>query len=179
MATRKDRAELPRCPTPREHTRRLRLKPTALHTGCVDGAWWPHTHDLGVELPDLLAVLAVRLGPVERVVYQFSEWTPAPATLDIGGRAVHLDRSRLQPADTVDVLGLCPARVVMLVVPPCTDPERAHAAMMAAAASDDDSTVDDLLMISAHDRQLRIQRALARERWYAGRWSRDSASTTA
>ncbi len=44
---------------------RLRLKPKAPTTGYVDGAWWPRSDDLAIELPDLLAVLSVRLGDIE------------------------------------------------------------------------------------------------------------------
>src|SRR5919112_5460245 len=56
---------------------RLRLKPKAATTGVVDGGWWPRSRDLAVELPGLLAVLAVRLGRIERVSYHLTEWAPA------------------------------------------------------------------------------------------------------
>jgi len=55
--------------TPPEHTPRLRLKPKAPLTGFVDGAWWPPSEDLTAELPDLLSVLSVRLGPISRLTY--------------------------------------------------------------------------------------------------------------
>lgn len=48
-------------------TLRLRTKPKAPTTGYVDGAWWPRSRDLAVELPALLAVPVVRLGQVQRV----------------------------------------------------------------------------------------------------------------
>ena len=60
-------------PTPPDYTPRLRLKPKAERTGHVDGAWWPWSDDLTKELPDLLAVLSVRLGPIERVMYNLGE----------------------------------------------------------------------------------------------------------
>ena len=44
-----------------QHTPRLRLKRKLPVTRYVDGAWWPHSDDLPTELPDLLAVLSVRL----------------------------------------------------------------------------------------------------------------------
>lgn len=44
---------------------RLSLKPTGLTTGQVDGAWWPRSRDLSVELQGLAAALTDRLG-VER-----------------------------------------------------------------------------------------------------------------
>jgi hypothetical protein len=165
MTSPQDRTDVGRHHTPPEHTPRLRLKPKAPHTGYVDGAWWPHSDDLTTELPDLLAVLSVRLAPIDRVLYKLTDWAIAPAKLATGGRVVKLDGYRLQPPNTVEVLGLNGNRIILLVVPPHTDPDRAHATMMAAAAPDDDSTVDGLLMISLRDRESRTQRAAAQERW--------------
>ena len=62
-----------------EHTPRLRLKPKAPRTGYVDGAWWPHSDDLKAQLPDLLAVLSVRLGPIDRVLFNVNEWAKSTA----------------------------------------------------------------------------------------------------
>lgn len=148
-----------------ENTPRLRLKRKAPISGYVDGAWWPHSDDLTTELPDLLAVLSVRLGRVDRVLYKLNDWAKAPTKLATGGRAVRLDGYRLQPPNTIEVLGLNRNRIVLLVVPPHTDPDRAHATLMAAGAPDNDSTVDGLLMISLRDRESRTQRAAAQERW--------------
>jgi hypothetical protein len=128
-----------------ENTPRLRLKPKAPTTGYVDGAWWPHSDDLPVELPDLLAVLSVRLGPIDRVIYNLSEWANAPAKLPIGGRVVRLCGYHRQPVNTVEVLGLNRNKVVLLVVSAYTDPDHAHDIMMTAAAPDNASTIDCLL----------------------------------
>ena len=54
------------------------MKPKARMTGHVAGAWWPHSDELSKELPDLLAVLSVRLGDVARVTYHLDEWAKAP-----------------------------------------------------------------------------------------------------
>lgn len=128
-----------------ENTPRLRLKPKAPISGHVDGAWWPRSDDLSNELPDLLAVLSVRLGPVERVMYHLPEWATMPARLNTGGRAVRLDGFNRQPANTIEVLGLGREKVLLLVVPPHTDPDLAHEAMMAAAAPNNVATTIDLL----------------------------------
>jgi hypothetical protein len=134
-----------------ETTPRLRLKPKARTTGHVDGAWWPRGDDLSHELPDLLAVLSVRLGPVDRVLYNLAEWATVPRRLTTGGRAVRLDGYRRQPANTLQVLGANGGeRILLLVVPPHSEPDGAHEAMMTAAAPGDTSTVDDLLAASAH-----------------------------
>lgn len=47
-------------------TLRLRLKPKAPTSGYVDGAWWPYSRSLSTESPEPLAVLATRLGQIER-----------------------------------------------------------------------------------------------------------------
>jgi len=135
-------------PTP-EHTPRLRLKPKASPTGFVDGAWWPASNDLLTELPDLLAVLSVRLGPISHVTYQLGEWSKAPVKTVIGGRVVRLAGYRRQPGNTVEVLGLGGTSVVLLVVPAGTDAEQAHDTMMTAATPEDASTTDGLL-VAAH-----------------------------
>jgi hypothetical protein len=132
-----------------EITPRLRLKAKAPTTGHVDGAWWPHSVDLVNELPDLLAVLSVRLGAVDRVLYNLAEWAKAPARLLTGGRAVRLDGYRIQPAHTIEVLGMGREKILLLVVPPDTDAEHAHEALMTAAATDDVSSVDDLLAVKS------------------------------
>ena len=153
MTRHRNATDTVRRPTPPEHTPRLRLKPKSPHTGCVDGAWWPYGDDMTTELPDLLAVLAVRLGPVDRVLYKSSDWASAPAELVTADGAVRLDGHRLQPPNTIEVLGIAGERFILLVVPPHTGPDGAHATLMAAAAPNNESTVDGLLMISLQDRE--------------------------
>jgi hypothetical protein len=130
---------------PPENTPRLRLKPKARTTGYVDGAWWPHSDDLAGELPDLLAVLSVRLGPIDRVLYNLTEWTNATTKLPTEGRVVRLAGYHLQPANTIEVIGDNRNKIVLLVVPSRTEPDHAHASMMAAAAPNNKSRTDALL----------------------------------
>ncbi|MBO0679123.1 hypothetical protein JRC04_16790 [Mycolicibacterium sp. S2-37] len=128
-----------------EHTPRLWLKRKAPVTGYVDGAWWPHSPDLADELPDLLAVLSVRLGSVERVSYRLGDWSDTPRKLVVGGQAVKLDGYRRQPANTVGVSDGRGQSILLLVIPPQTDPDQAHLTALAAAATDDASSVESLL----------------------------------
>jgi Family of unknown function (DUF5994) len=153
MTLKQDRTDVGQRNTQPEHTPRLRLKPKAPQSGYVDGAWWPHSDDLAAELPDLLAVLSVRLGRIDRVMYNLNEWGRQPAKLATGGRLVRLNGYRRQPPNTVEVLGLYGNRIVLLVVPPDTDPDVAHEAMMTAAAPKDTSMVGNLLAIGAHEQQ--------------------------
>jgi hypothetical protein len=157
MTLKQDRTETGKRSAPPDHTPRLRLKPKAPHSGHVDGAWWPRSDDLAAELPDLLAVLSVRLGRIDRVLYNLNEWAKPSAKLVTGGRRVRLDGYRRQPLNTLEVLGLNRNKIALLVVPPDTDPNEAHATLMAAAAPSNDSTVDSLLMNSARDRENSMQ----------------------
>jgi hypothetical protein len=121
------------------------LKPKGLPTGRVDGAWWPHSADLAAEIPDLVAVLSVRLGPISDVLYQMTEWVRPPIKMPIGGRSVRVAGYHRQPDNTVEVIGLGGQRVVLLVVPADTEEHAAHDILMAAAAPDDATTIDTLL----------------------------------
>ena len=145
MTLRQVRTETEQRSAPPDHTPRLRLKPKAPHSGHVDGAWWPRSGDLAAELPDLLAVLSVRLGRIDRVMYNLNEWATPSRKLATGGRRVRLDGYRRQPTNTIEVLGLNGNRIVLLVVPPNTDPQMAHEAMMTAAAPNNASMVANLL----------------------------------
>jgi len=126
---------------PRE---RLRLKPKAPSTGWVDGGWWPRSRDLAAELPGLLAVLAVRLGRIERVSYHLGEWGPTPRKISCGGGVVRLGGYRGQHANTVDVLGRG-QRLTLLVVAPEASAQTAHVALMAAGHRGNTDNVDALL----------------------------------
>ncbi len=137
-----------------EHTPRLRLKPKAPLSGYVDGAWWPHSDDLATELPDLLAVLSVRLGQIGRVVYNVNEWPKAPRKFATGGRTVRLDGYRRQPVHTVEILGLDGKKIVLLVVSPQADPDQAHAILMTAAGLDNALTVNILLATSPEEQAI-------------------------
>ncbi|ORB75313.1 DUF5994 family protein [Mycobacterium scrofulaceum] len=146
MAPKTDHVEAQHRRVPPEHTPRLRLKPKAPTSGYVDGAWWPHSDDLAAELPDLLSVLSVRLGRIDRVLYNVNEWVTAPTRFATGGRTIRLDGYRLQPVKTIEVLGLNRGKVTLLVVSPQADPDQAHAIMMSAARPSDASTVEGLMI---------------------------------
>ncbi|WP_078313128.1 MULTISPECIES: DUF5994 family protein [unclassified Mycobacterium] len=112
---------------------RLRLKPDGDGSGYVDGAWWPHSRDLTQDLPTLLDAAGPRLGAVKRVIYRIQEWDAAPKQLRYGDRMVSLDGYRTQRADTIYISDLDRRQLVLLVVPPMTDPHLAHDVMTNAA----------------------------------------------
>jgi hypothetical protein len=123
---------------------RLRLKPRGPVTGFVDGGWWPRSRDLPAELPALLAVLAVRMGPVESVSYNLDTWGLSPSRITLDGRVVRLAGYRSQHPATIDVIS-ARDRVTLLVVAPDAAPEGAHGALMAAGHRGNTDGVDALL----------------------------------
>lgn len=153
---------------PRRQTLRLKLKPKAPTTGHVDGAWWPRSRDLSAELPALLAVLAVRLGRVQRVSYNLTEWDAAPRRLTIDGRPVRLGGFHSQHAHTVDVIGLNGPRITLLVVPPETGQATAHQVLMRASRRGNIDDIDELLTPTATPEPISATSELpdvAVERW--------------
>jgi hypothetical protein len=156
MTLKTDHTDIRHWHTPPVQTPRLRLKPKAPTSGYADGAWWPHSEELTAELPDLLSVLSVRLGPIGRVIYNVNEWTKPPAKFATGGRTVRLDGYHRQPVNTVEILGLNRDKIVLLVVPSGTDPDQAHDIMMTAAGPNNAATLDSLLMVSAAEGETRI-----------------------
>jgi len=136
-------------PSDHEHLR-LRLKPRGPVTGFVDGGWWPRSRDLPAELPALLAVLAVRLGPVESVSYHIDDWGPTPRRITVDGRLVRLAGYRSQHPATIDVLS-AGHRVTLLVVPAETTADIAHLVLMAAGRRANTDRIDALLLTRTAD----------------------------
>lgn len=142
---------------------RLRLKPKAPPSGYVDGAWWPYSKDLMIELPSLLRVLTVRLGSIDRVVYRVSEWTSSSRRMLFRDRLAHLNWSLVQPPNTISIQGAHGIHLNLLVVAPDTQASGAHTAMMAAATPGNRTTVAQLL--PAHDIPVCADMFEAQNRW--------------
>jgi len=124
---------------------RLKLKPkTATAVGQVDGAWWPRSRDLVVELDALLPVLAVRLGRIERVTHHLGDWDAPARKIVVDGSVVRIGGFRSQPAGTLDVLAEL-HRVTLLVLPPTTSSEQAHRVMVTAGHRGDATEMFRLL----------------------------------
>ncbi|WP_420063475.1 DUF5994 family protein [Mycobacteroides chelonae] len=103
------------CPPPLRPVLRLHLDPKI---GYADGAWYPRSNDLSVELLPLLTRLSVDLGPIDRITYRAGEWAPTSRRVLFLNRLVHLGWSLLQPASTISVRGTSGAHLTLLVVPP-------------------------------------------------------------
>lgn len=136
------------------HQSRLRLKPKASATGYVDGGWWPRSKDLAAELPALVEVLAVRLGPIAQVAYALGAWDTPPRRVQINGTRVRLEGFHSQDEHILHVTGLGRRRISLLVVPTDTAEGAAHDALMTAATrgnADSPATLLTVADISARD----------------------------
>jgi hypothetical protein len=111
---------------------RLRLTPNDRCVDDVGGEWWPRSRDLGTELPDLLAVLADRLGRVERVVYDPAAWEAAPDLLIAGDRAVTLEAYLYESLNKLYVYGINGTSTVLRVNPASSDDGAAAALTVGA-----------------------------------------------
>jgi len=144
---------------------RLRLKPAHQSCGSVQGAWWPRTNQLFTELPLLLAVLSPRVGSVDRVIYDQSSWAPESLRIEFRGRSIILEGSATTSTNTLSLIGDGFGKLVLLVVPPRTNPTRAYTAVMTASKPDNELTPDELLGIGSREAQDRRHALLAQQRW--------------
>ncbi|HEX2073639.1 MAG TPA: DUF5994 family protein [Geodermatophilus sp.] len=87
-----------------------------------DGAWFPRSRDLAVEVPELVAALERRGVRAERFTYALDAWQPAPRKVVVDGRVVRTGGFR-----SMDPGVVCLAweggnrRADLLVIPPETD----------------------------------------------------------
>ena len=123
---------------------RLLLEPALSQTGMFDGAWWPRSNHIRMELPDLITALTPHLGRIVRVGLDTEAWDDVPGTVAVDGRMIRI--SWFPGSDRTITLSLgLQNHFLLLVVPPKTDPETARSAMAAAAERDNHATAAELL----------------------------------
>ena len=113
---------------------RLSLKPETRIRGRLDGAWWPRSRNMALELPTLVTVLDRTWGRITRVTVHEGMWPDLPARVPVGVHVVRLGWfDPEQERDDLCLLSYKVGRRDLLVIPPECDPARA-ARLMAAAA---------------------------------------------
>ncbi|MBY8850259.1 DUF5994 family protein [Saccharothrix sp. MB29] len=127
-----------------EHRPRLAMKPDAARGGLLDGAWWPRSTDPAAEFPALVAALGGG-GPIRRVSYHLGTWERAERGLDVGGAVVRTEGFHTTQPDTVTLIRADYTRVRLLVVPPGTTDDVAHAVLRATATSGPTATVEEIM----------------------------------
>ncbi|QNP75272.1 hypothetical protein IAG44_41625 [Streptomyces roseirectus] len=123
----------------------LRLETTHDRQGVLDGAWWPRSRDVAVELPTLIAALTEHLGPITRVGLDTDAWDGLPTRMTIDGRVVRIDASPVGD-DTVLVTRGERDLFSLLVVPPHATPEAARTAMAEAVRAGSAAQAGQLLI---------------------------------
>ena len=87
-----------------------------------DGAWFPRTRDLAVEVPELIAELERRGVRIERFTYALDGWAPVPRKIVVQGRTVRTGGFRsMDPQVVCMTWDGGTKRADLLVVPPETD----------------------------------------------------------
>ncbi|MGP3949796.1 DUF5994 family protein [Streptomyces sp. 7N604] len=113
----------------------MRLAPRGSLPRRIDGAWWPHTHDLVAELPLLIAALPRTWGQIARVTVSGAMWCSSPRRMLVANHVVRLGRSTTHhDPPTICLLAPGQGRWDLLVVPPETTETEAELLMAAAAA---------------------------------------------
>lgn len=101
--------------------------------GAVDGVWWPNSTSLRIELPDLISVIGLTIGPVKRVVYDPSSWPDAPSRIIRGTTVISVDPYSLVAADTIYLVGTHSRDAVLFIVPPSTPNWTVHRVLRAVS----------------------------------------------
>jgi Family of unknown function (DUF5994) len=118
--------------------------------GAVDGAWWPHSLDLRAELPDLVAVLSLSVGPVHRVVYDPTHWPDAPSRIIRGTAVTTVDPYALVASDTIYLMGTHSRDCVLFIVPPSIPGHAVHRVLGAVSNDPQSMTVAVLRHLVDH-----------------------------
>ena len=113
----------------------LRMRMAGGRPSALDGAWWPQTRNLQVELADLVDHFPPDIGRVDRAVISPPDWLPA-------ARRIQIARGFLKvgsfPRDDTHVVLLRMSTgevLTVLVVPPTTSASQADQIMRAATSA--------------------------------------------
>lgn len=118
---------------------RLQLRPNAPASTRLDGAWWPRSTQLAVELPGLVGALSDRLGEVALVGYHRNAWTQTPPEMQIADAAVQLQGFTSDQPASVILIGRDGHRVTLLVIAPDASEAVAREQFDAEATDDGDT----------------------------------------
>ncbi|BEL05580.1 hypothetical protein Q0Z83_037710 [Actinoplanes sichuanensis] len=134
-------------PQTRDDAVRLLMDPHPSRVTVLDGAWWPRSTDVTVELPRLVDALTGLRGTITHVLMSSAEWDlPHSPRVAVDDRSVRIGWYLSQPAGLVTVMtDFGNDRFDLFVVPPNSTPASADATMAAAAAATDRRRAPDLL----------------------------------
>jgi hypothetical protein len=126
---------------------RLALASQFARANRLDGAWWPYSVDLTMELAPLLDAVAGRVGRIRGVLLNRSEWAPTPLDwIPSGNRRTRISWYGSQDPDVAILIGDKDKRVKLLVIPPSTATAEALAAMTLASRCGNTLSGSDTLL---------------------------------
>ncbi|MDP3968909.1 MAG: DUF5994 family protein [Nocardioides sp.] len=117
----------------------------------LDGAWWPQSRDIGVELADLVDHFPTEVGKVVRVVYSPPDWDLRPHHVAVEGRTLKVGSFPHDDTHQVTLRLADHAVLQLLVVPPNSSTEHGEKAMRAASTTGNRHTAADLLNLVSED----------------------------
>jgi hypothetical protein len=126
---------MPTTPTPTQTPKRSALRLRLGEPGvkqALDGAWWPQSRDLTVELRDLVDHFPRERGRITRALVSPPDWDATPPRVPVRHGYVRVGVDRHDDTHVVvltlsDRTGLC-----LLVVPPGFSPADGHEALLAS-----------------------------------------------
>ncbi|QWF20510.1 hypothetical protein KM427_16155 [Nocardioides sp. LMS-CY] len=111
----------------------------------LDGAWWPQSRDLAVELADLVDHIPPRFGRVARVLFSPPDWDPGPRRVPVAGGYVKVGSFPRDDSHLIDLTMSDRTVLHVLVVPPGFTAGQGEEALLAAATSGNAHSANDLL----------------------------------
>lgn len=119
---------------------RLALTAKLVSSNRLDGAWWPGSRDLTMEIPLLVKAIEARFGWLRTVLVSVEDWdAPPPAWRLTSRRAPRLVRADRHPRHVVSLLRDDGRAIGLLLIAPA-EPEAVARTAMHLAASVDNST---------------------------------------
>jgi len=111
----------------------------------LDGAWWPQSRDLAVELADLVDHCPPRFGRIVRAVFSPPDWDPGPRRIPVGGGYVKVGSFPRDDSHLIHLTMSDRTVLYVLVVPPGFTDDQGDEALLAAATSGNAHSAADLL----------------------------------
>ncbi|WP_174550042.1 DUF5994 family protein [Nocardia arthritidis] len=114
-------------------TPRLLLRESRTGPEQLDGGWWPWTDNLTAELHDLISVLTPRLGPTERVSFEWNAVSITQRRIDRQDDIEVHGPDTGQPPGIMHLIGTNGTEATLLVIPAGTPSGEAEAQLRRAA----------------------------------------------
>lgn len=114
----------------------------------LNGAWWPRSRDLDIELGDLVDHFPKEAGRISRVLFSRPDWLRTPHRVQVARGFI---KTGSFPADDTHVVILklsSGAQLKVLVIPPDVPPEAARRLMTSASALTNRRTGTELLLLA-------------------------------